>query len=74
MINMLPELLAQTEADHRIKRLVREAESYRQARAVPARTLRHKLQRGRTRAFVTLRIRWTVAMRTSALGCAELSI
>ncbi len=71
---MLPELFAQTEADHRIKRLLREAESYRRARAVPAHTLRSRLQRGRTRAFVTLRIRWTVAMRTSALRRAERSI
>jgi hypothetical protein len=71
---MLPELFAQTEADHRIKRLLREAESYRRTRAVPAHTLRSRLQRGRTRAFVTLRMRWTVAMRTSALSRAERSI
>lgn len=71
---MLPELFAQTEADHRVQRLLRDAQSYRRARAVPARTLRYKLRGGRTQAFVTPRIRWTVAMRASALGRAERSI
>jgi hypothetical protein len=71
---MLPELFAQTEADYRVQRLLLEAESYRRARAVPARTLRYTLRRGRTRAFVTPRIRWTVAVRASALGRAERSI
>ncbi len=71
---MLPELFAQTEADYRVQRLLREAEAYRLARAVPARTLPYKLRRGRTRAFVTLGIRRTVSVRALALGRAERSI
>ena len=52
MINIVPELFVQGEADHRIQRWLREAEGYRLARAVPTRTSRNKLREGSARAFV----------------------
>jgi hypothetical protein len=46
---MHPELFAQTEADYRVQCFLREAASYRLARATSIRTLRYKLRLRATR-------------------------
>jgi hypothetical protein len=52
VINMIPDLFIQADADYRTQRRLREAEEYRLARLVPSRASRNKLRGDRTRAFV----------------------
>jgi hypothetical protein len=53
VINILPELFREADADYRTQRLLRQAEEYRLARSLPNRASRTKSRGGRVRAFVT---------------------